>query len=65
MSNFTCIDERTDTTSSVRLASFLRFCYGDEISEDIVALLTLLERATRTKICKAVLDEFFMHKLPF
>ena len=38
-----CIDESTDITSSARLAIFSRFCKGDELCEEMVALLILPE----------------------
>ena len=41
-----CIDENTDITSSARQAIFSRFCKSDELCEEMVALLTLPERAT-------------------
>ena len=53
-----CIDENTDITSSRRLAIFSRFCKGDKLCEEMVALLTLPERTTGAKICKAVINEF-------
>ena len=36
-----CIDESREITSSARLAIFSRFCKGDELYEEMVALLTL------------------------
>ena len=36
-----CIDENRDITSSARLAIFSRFCKGDELYEEMVALLIL------------------------
>ncbi|XP_023612109.1 SCAN domain-containing protein 3-like [Myotis lucifugus] len=53
-----CIDESTDITSSSRLAIFSRLCKGDEIGEEMVALLTLPEHTTGAEICKAVMNEF-------
>ena len=53
-----CIDESTDITSSARLAIFSRFCKGDEICEEMVALLTLPERTTGATMCKAAINEF-------
>ena len=55
---FVCIDESTGITSSSRLVIFFRFCKGDELCEEMVALLTLPERTTGTEICKAVINEF-------
>ena len=52
------IDESTDITSLARLAIFSRFCKGDELCEEMVALPTLPERTTRAEICKAVINEF-------
>ena len=60
-----CIDESIDITSSARLAIFSRFCKGDEICEEMVALLTLPERITGAEICKAAINEFFLVKLTF
>ena len=53
-----CIDESTDITSSARLAIFSRFFKGDEICEEMVALLTLPERTTGAAMCKAAINEF-------
>ena len=53
-----CIDKSTDKTSSVGLAIFSRFCKGDEICEEMVALLTLPERSTGAEICEAAINEF-------
>ena len=53
-----CIDESTDFTSSARLAIFSRFCKGDEIGKEMVALLTLPERTTEAAMCKAAINEF-------
>ena len=52
-----CVDESTDMTSSARLAIFSRFCRGDEVCEEMVALLTLPERTTGAEICKTVVNE--------
>ena len=60
-----CIDESADITSSSRLAIFSRFCKGDELCEKMVALLTLPERTTRAKICKAVINEFCSCQIDF
>ena len=53
-----CIAESTDITSSARLALFSHFCKGDELCEEIVALLTLPEHTTGTEISKAVINKF-------
>ena len=53
-----CVDESTDITSSARLAMFSRFCKGDELCEEMFALLTLPERTTGAEICKTVINEF-------
>ena len=53
-----CIDESTKITLSARLAIFSRFCKGDELCEEMVALLTLLEPSTGAEICKAFINEF-------
>ena len=43
---FICIDKSTDITSSAWSAIFFRFRKGDELCEEMVALLTLPERTT-------------------
>ena len=53
-----CIDKSTDITLSARLAMFSRFCKGDEICEEMLALVTLPERTTGAEICKAAINEF-------
>ena len=53
-----CIDESKDITLSIRLAIFSRFCKGDELCEEMVALLTLPERTTGAEIYKTVINKF-------
>ncbi|XP_069157024.1 SCAN domain-containing protein 3-like [Procambarus clarkii] len=53
-----CVDESTDITSSARLAIYSRFCRGDEVCEEMVALASLPERTTGAEICKTVVNEF-------
>ncbi|XP_069195852.1 SCAN domain-containing protein 3-like, partial [Procambarus clarkii] len=53
-----CVDESTDITSSARLAIYSRFCRGDEVCEEMVALASLPERTIGTEICKTVVNEF-------
>ena len=52
-----CVDESTDITSSTRLAIYSRFCRGDEVCEEMVALASLPERTTGAEICKTVVNE--------
>ena len=40
-----------------------RFYKGDEIREDIVALLTLPERTSHAEICKAAINEFSSRRI--
>nr|KAF6296159.1 hypothetical protein mMyoMyo1_009235 [Myotis myotis] len=51
-----------DITLSSRLAIFSRLCKGDEICEEMVALLTLPECTTsmytQAELCKAVMNKF-------
>ncbi|XP_014768374.1 protein FAM200A-like [Octopus bimaculoides] len=49
--------QSTDITSSARLATFSRFCEGDELCDETVALLTLSEHTTGAEICKATVNE--------
>ena len=53
-----CIDGSTNIASFARLAIFSRFCKGDKICEEMVALLTLLWRTTGAEICKDATNEF-------
>ena len=57
-----CIDESTDIISSAKLPSS-RFCKGDKICEEMVALLTLPERTTRAEKCKAAVNEFSFRQI--
>ncbi|XP_063856091.1 protein FAM200A-like isoform X1 [Scylla paramamosain] len=52
-----CVDESTDITSSARLAIIARFCRGDEVCEEMVALASLPEHTTGAEICKTVVNE--------
>lgn len=58
-----CVDEITDITSSARLAIFSRFCRGDEVCEEMVALVTLPEHTTGAEICKAVVNELSIRQI--
>ena len=55
---FICIDESTDITSSAMLAIFSRFFKGDEICQEMIALLTLPECTIGAATCRAAINEF-------
>ncbi|GFV25913.1 general transcription factor II-I repeat domain-containing protein 2A [Trichonephila clavipes] len=49
-----CLDESIDTTKSVRLAVFARYCVGNIIKEELIAITSLLTTTKGTDICTAV-----------
>ncbi|GFX54268.1 uncharacterized protein TNCV_3823671 [Trichonephila clavipes] len=48
-----CFDESIDTTKSVRLAVFARYCVGNIIKEELIAITSLLTTTNGTDICTA------------
>ncbi|GFS47164.1 uncharacterized protein TNCV_2053361 [Trichonephila clavipes] len=49
-----CLDESIDTTKSARLAVFSRYCVGNIIKEELIAITSLLTTTKGTDICTAV-----------
>ncbi|GFX19916.1 SCAN domain-containing protein 3 [Trichonephila clavipes] len=49
-----CLDESIDTTKSARLAVFARYCVGNIIKEELIAITSLLTTTKGTDICTAV-----------
>ncbi|GFT75654.1 uncharacterized protein TNCV_4557651 [Trichonephila clavipes] len=49
-----CLDESIDTTKSARLAVFARYCVGNIIKEELIAITSLLITTKGTDICTAV-----------
>ncbi|GFU26065.1 general transcription factor II-I repeat domain-containing protein 2A [Trichonephila clavipes] len=49
-----CLDESIDITKSARLAVFARYCVGNIIKEELIAITSLLTTTKGTDICKAV-----------
>ncbi|GFT61567.1 general transcription factor II-I repeat domain-containing protein 2A [Trichonephila clavipes] len=47
-------DESIDTTKSARLAVFARYCVGNIIKEELIAITSLLTTTKGTDICTAV-----------
>ncbi|GFU51630.1 uncharacterized protein TNCV_82601 [Trichonephila clavipes] len=50
-----CLDESIDITKSVRLAVFARYCVGNIIKEELIAITSLLKTTKGTDICTATL----------
>ncbi|GFX83430.1 general transcription factor II-I repeat domain-containing protein 2A [Trichonephila clavipes] len=46
-----CLDESIDITKSTRLAVFARYCVGNIIKEELIAITSLLTTAKGTDIC--------------
>ncbi|GFV79043.1 general transcription factor II-I repeat domain-containing protein 2A [Trichonephila clavipes] len=51
-----CLDESIDTTQSARLAVFARYCVGNIINEELIAITSLLTTSKGTDICTAVIN---------
>ncbi|GFT04063.1 SCAN domain-containing protein 3 [Trichonephila clavipes] len=49
-----CLDESIDITKLVRLAVFARYCVGNIIKEELIAITSLLTTTKGTDICTAV-----------
>ncbi|GFW14193.1 general transcription factor II-I repeat domain-containing protein 2A [Trichonephila clavipes] len=49
-----CLDESIDITKSARLAVFARYCVGNIIKEELIAITSLLTSTKSTDICTAV-----------
>ncbi|GFW30447.1 transposable element Tc1 transposase [Trichonephila clavipes] len=49
-----CLDESIDITKSARLAVFARYCAGNIIKEELIAITSLLTTTEGTDICTAV-----------
>ncbi|GFU43704.1 general transcription factor II-I repeat domain-containing protein 2A [Trichonephila clavipes] len=49
-----CLDESIDITKSARLAVFARYCVGNIIKEELIAITSLLTTTKGTYICTAV-----------
>ncbi|GFU67949.1 SCAN domain-containing protein 3 [Trichonephila clavipes] len=49
-----CLDESIDITKSARLAVFARYCVGNIIKEELIAITSLLITTKGTDICTAV-----------
>ncbi|GFU39426.1 general transcription factor II-I repeat domain-containing protein 2A [Trichonephila clavipes] len=49
-----CLDESIDITKSARLAVFARYCVGNIIKEELIAITSLLTTTKGTDICTAV-----------
>ncbi|GFW01119.1 SCAN domain-containing protein 3 [Trichonephila clavipes] len=49
-----CFDESIDITKSARLAVFARYCVGNIIKEELIAITSLLITTKATDICTAV-----------
>ncbi|GFV36141.1 uncharacterized protein TNCV_872901 [Trichonephila clavipes] len=49
-----CLDESIDITKSARLAVFARYCVGNIIKEELIAMTSLLTTTKGTDICTAV-----------
>ncbi|GBM08122.1 hypothetical protein AVEN_214456-1 [Araneus ventricosus] len=48
------LDENTDVTKSARLAVFARYCVGNVIKEELIAITSLLTTTKGTDFCTAV-----------
>ncbi|GFV84236.1 uncharacterized protein TNCV_3038961 [Trichonephila clavipes] len=51
---YRCLDESIDITKSARLAVFARYCVGNIIKEELIAITSLLTTTKGTNICTAV-----------
>ncbi|GFX36434.1 general transcription factor II-I repeat domain-containing protein 2A [Trichonephila clavipes] len=49
-----CLDESIDITKFARLAVFARYCVGNVIKEELIAITSLLTTTKDTDICAAV-----------
>ncbi|GFT26113.1 uncharacterized protein TNCV_1543491 [Trichonephila clavipes] len=49
-----CLDESIDITKSARLAVFARYCVGNIIKEELIAITSLLTNTKGTDICRAI-----------
>ncbi|GFW83505.1 general transcription factor II-I repeat domain-containing protein 2A [Trichonephila clavipes] len=49
-----CLDESIDITKSARLAVFARYCVGNIIKEELIAITSLLTTTKGTDICTTV-----------
>ncbi|GFW35723.1 uncharacterized protein TNCV_4435721 [Trichonephila clavipes] len=49
-----CLDESIDITKSARLAIFARYCVGNIVKEELIAITSLLTTTKGTDICTAV-----------
>ncbi|GFY01955.1 general transcription factor II-I repeat domain-containing protein 2A [Trichonephila clavipes] len=49
-----CLDEIIDITKPARLAVFARYCVGNAIKEELIAITSLLTTTKCTDICTAV-----------
>ncbi|GFW68250.1 uncharacterized protein TNCV_1881301 [Trichonephila clavipes] len=50
---YLCLDESIDITKSARLAVFARYCVGNIIKEELIAIILLLTTTKGTDICTA------------
>ncbi|GFX78955.1 general transcription factor II-I repeat domain-containing protein 2A [Trichonephila clavipes] len=55
-----CLDESIDITKSARLAVFARYCEGNIIKEELIAITSLLTSTKGTDICTAVKKNDFI-----
>ncbi|GFX06448.1 general transcription factor II-I repeat domain-containing protein 2A [Trichonephila clavipes] len=53
-----CLDESIDNTKSARLALFARYCVGNIIKEELIAITSLLTATKGTDICTAIRNSF-------
>ncbi|GFX97761.1 protein ZBED8 [Trichonephila clavipes] len=51
-----CLDESIDITMSARLDVFVRYCVGNVIKEELIAITSLLTTINGTDICMAVMN---------
>ena len=49
-----CLDESTDVTKSARFAVFARYCVGNVIKEELIAIKSLPTTTKGADICTAV-----------
>ncbi|GFS94207.1 general transcription factor II-I repeat domain-containing protein 2A [Trichonephila clavipes] len=57
-----CLDESIDITKSARLAVFARYCVGNIIKEELIAITSLLTTTKGTDICTAVREIRLLRK---
>lgn len=51
-----CIDENTDITSSEYLSIISRFCNIDEVSEELIIIISIPAKTTGKNICEVVIN---------